>query len=183
MDTQSSLSPFSFLGQPAGMSSVVLVLVVVLLCGLALAIALYGRGRARYPYEAQPGLFTRAELNFHKALAQAVSGRAAISAKVRIADVLRVKKSRLIGKKAWWRAFTKISSKHVDFVLYDLSSGRILGAIELDDRSHERRDRKKRDVFVNRAFEAAGVPLIRVTNARSYDRAALGRQVGALIGG
>ena len=35
-------------------------------------------------------------------------------------------------------------------------------AIELDDDSHERADRKRRDIFVNELFAATGIPLLRI---------------------
>jgi hypothetical protein len=34
--------------------------------------------------------------------------------------------------------------------------------IELDDLSHQRADRKERDMFVNRLFASTGVPLLRL---------------------
>ncbi len=34
--------------------------------------------------------------------------------------------------------------------------------IELDDASHERKDRKVRDMFVNDLFASVGIPLIRI---------------------
>ncbi|MEN7973211.1 MAG: DUF2726 domain-containing protein, partial [Verrucomicrobiota bacterium] len=37
----------------------------------------------------------------------------------------------------------------------------IVAAIELDDKSHQRKDRIKRDQFLNQVMESAGVPLIR----------------------
>lgn len=78
-------------------------------------------------------------------------------AQVRIADVISVSGSQ---GRSWWRAFTKISSKHVDFVVVD-SRFRILCCIEIDDVSHKRKDRKKRDAFVNKVFSSAGLTLLR----------------------
>jgi hypothetical protein len=34
--------------------------------------------------------------------------------------------------------------------------------IELDDDSHNRADRKRRDVFVNELFASTGIPLLRI---------------------
>jgi len=41
-------------------------------------------------------------------------------------------------------------------------------AIELDDRSHEREDRMKRDAFVDRVFEAAVLPILHIPAAKGY---------------
>ena len=36
----------------------------------------------------------------------------------------------------------------LDFVLYDCTDAKVVAAVELDDRSHDRRDRRERDEFV-----------------------------------
>ena len=78
-------------------------------------------------------------------------------AQVRIADVILVGGRK---NKQWWRAFRKISSKHVDFVVVDCGFN-ILCAIEIDDSSHFEKSRVARDKFVDRIFRQAGVPLFR----------------------
>lgn len=40
--------------------------------------------------------------------------------------------------------------------------------IELDDKSHQRRDRQQRDAFVNEALSVAGIPLARIPAASEY---------------
>jgi hypothetical protein len=49
------------------------------------------------------------------------------------------------------------------------TTGRVCCCLELDDTSHNRKDRIERDVFVNGAFEQAGVPLLRVPTQKYYD--------------
>lgn len=51
-------------------------------------------------------------------------------------------------------------------------------AIELDDRTHQREDRLRRDTFVEKVLKQAGVPLIRIPAARAYDAQAIRRQLG-----
>lgn len=138
-------------------------------------------GQRSYPYAAQGELFTAAERAFLSELVKATAGRAEISGKVRVADVLRVEKG-FMSQKQWWKAFTKISSKHVDFVLFEPGTARIIAAIELDDRSHDKRKRRKRDEFLDRAFDAAGVPLLRFRTARRYDRATIEAKLSPLLG-
>ncbi|MNY83493.1 hypothetical protein D3C86_2263080 [compost metagenome] len=46
-------------------------------------------------------------------------------------------------------------------------------AIELDDTTHERDDRRLRDDEVERIFSEAGVPLVRFSNYRSLDRSVI----------
>ena len=81
------------------------------------------------------------------------------------------------GTRRWWRAFTKVSSKHLDYVLVDRQTGTIKLAIELDDKSHRQNKRKVRDAFVNRACAQAGVTLLRIPAAGRYDRDELRAQL------
>jgi hypothetical protein len=67
----------------------------------------------------------------------------------------------------------RLSQKHIDFVLYDSSTTRIVVAIELDDSSHQEPRRRARDRFVDATMKAANTPLIRVRAAHSYDVRAL----------
>jgi len=41
-------------------------------------------------------------------------------------------------------------------------------AIELDDKSHQRKDRQERDAFVDEVFRAAGLPLVHIPAAKGY---------------
>jgi len=132
-------------------------IVASLLLTIWVGVALRG---TRYPYKAQQRLFTKAEWRFYQQLDRAIGGTYLIMGKVRIADVLSVKGPKAHSK-SWWKAFTRISSKHIDFIICDRTNGTILCGIELDDRSHFRDDRRRRDSFVNGAFDKAGLPLLR----------------------
>lgn len=123
--------------------------------------------KPQFRYRKKSYLMTRSENVFFKVLLQAANNDYHIFSKVRIADVLTPDIPQ--GNKKWWRAFVRISSKHVDFVLCDKRSQKIVLCIELDDRSHDKADRKQRDGFVNHAFKSAGLPLLRIPTAKSYD--------------
>jgi hypothetical protein len=117
-----------------------------------------------YPYHSKNTLLSAGELVFYHALHKAISPQQMIAPKVRLGDVIGC------SEMDWSRGHgPRISAKHLDFVLIDRLTSRILLAIELDDRSHERPDRKARDVFLNLALEAAQVPLLRIPAARSYN--------------
>jgi hypothetical protein len=109
-------------------------------------------------------LLTPAEQAFHKVLEPLVRNACAISSKVRLADLFSVTPGH--GQQA---AFNKISRKHIDFVLTEPETSRILCAIELDDSSHNRPDRIERDTFVNELFAVHGMPLLRVPVAWTYN--------------
>jgi hypothetical protein len=100
---------------------------------------------------------------YHQGLKPAVGDRYLISFKVRLADVITV---------ADWesRHGRRIAQKHLDFVLTNPTSTRIVAAVELNDASHTISDRQQRDAFVARALRGAGVPLIAFKIYRAYDQ-------------
>lgn len=134
-----------------------------------------------YPYVAAGPLFTQAELNFYRFLTQAVGGRALVFGKVRIADVIQPKPS-LKGSKRI-TALNKVSQKHFDYVLVDPQTMEVLAAVELNDKSHNQKDRAARDKLVRDAMKSCDIPLIEVPAARKYDVATLNTLLAtALVG-
>ena len=63
-------------------------------------------------------------------------------------------------------AFRFINRLSVDFVLVDSRNFKTLLAIELDDSTHNEKDRVKRDLIVNDIFEKANFPLLRVASIK-----------------
>ena len=155
----------------------------VLLGGLALLLAagvlrvLRGLfGPAPLPYFSKDRLLSKGELAFYRVLRQILPPSLSASMKVRLSDVIGC-------TGAGWRSGfgAKISQKHIDFVLVDAATTDIRLAIELDDRTHQRPDRRDRDTFVDRALATAGVPILRVPAAARYDPAALKGDVHAAL--
>jgi hypothetical protein len=119
-----------------------------------------------YPYEKEDSLFSPAERSFLWVLEQAVGQNYRIFGKVRLADVIRVKRG--MSRATWQSAFNQIQSKHLDFVACDPNDLTIRFVVELDDKSHAKTNRQTRDDFVNQALAAAGVPFFRFPAKRSY---------------
>lgn len=77
-----------------------------------------------------------------------------IFSKVRLLDLLEP-----VSGKNYKSYFYKVQAKHVDFVLLDKKLvARCI--IELDDSSHDEKDRKERDSFVDKAVTSAGYKII-----------------------
>lgn len=64
----------------------------------------------------------------------------------------------------WKYAFRHINGKSVDYVLCNKNTLEPTYAIELDDYTHDKADRRERDIEVERIFEAANLPLVRFRN-------------------
>ncbi len=130
-------------------------------------------------YKRIENIFTASERKFFAHLKKAVGKEFYIFAKVRVADVMLPQDTE---KKGHWRgAFNRVACKHFDYVLCDMALN-IVAAIELDDPSHERADRVERDRFIEWACKSAGVPLVRIKTAQSYDVKALRRAILHQIG-
>ncbi len=79
-----------------------------------------------------------------------------ICPKVRLEDYIQVDAKENIQR---YRGYIK--SRHVDFLLCD-DKLNILGAIELDDKSHNSQKQMENDKFKDKLFEAVKLPLFRV---------------------
>lgn len=120
--------------------------------------------RQQLPYFCRDTLLSRGELAFFRALRIAIAGRYLLAVKVRAADVMNCSKAN------WEDGYGHyIARHHLDFVICDHGTTRILAAIELDDKSHAANRRKTRDAFINEALAAAAIPLIRFRAQHRYD--------------
>lgn len=131
------------------------------------------------PYIPVKALLTDAELNFYRQLIRIVPPGILVFSKVRIADVIDVKPS--IKGKGRLKHFNPIAAKHFDFVLVDDKKMQILGAIELNDSSHDKKERKERDEFVRKVMASAKVPLFEIKATRKYKLDTLKSDLEALL--
>jgi hypothetical protein len=139
---------------------------------LILLLWLNRRGKLHYEKVA---LFTPAEKEFLNVLDQTVGKEFRIYGKVRIADTILPK--RTLSRKNWNRHFFQISSKHFDYVLCDKRSMDPICVIELNDRSHQKKERIKRDQLVEKACRSANLPLIWIPVQREYDKREIHHQI------
>lgn len=130
-------------------------------------------------YNLNDSLVTEAEQEFLKALEQAVGGRYRIVPQVPLSGIVKPKDSNYHYTN--YHDFNRISAKKIDFVLYDKENWTPRLAIELDDRSHLRWDRMKRDVFVNELMEGVGLPILHVPTSYSYDQEGLRLEISEKI--
>lgn len=130
------------------------------------------------PYHLRDGLLSSAELSFYHVLKQAAANHQVIT-KVNLGDLFMPKHP----DRSKWRMYrNKIDRKHVDFLLCDPKTMRPLLGIELDDKSHQRKDRKRRDRFVDQVFEVSGLPLLHVRAAYSYKVGDVAVQIERALG-
>lgn len=167
------------------LSPIVLVfvaLIVLAVVALALKAKLAGGEESSGPgnvYELRPAILTKAERSFFGALEQACPDGVGLLAKVRLGDLFQPRKG--LTRSEWAKANNRINNKHVDFLLVRASDFVPVAGVELDDKSHARRDRQWRDDFVNEVFRSAGLPLIHVPAQASYNVAELRAAVASAL--
>ena len=121
--------------------------------------------KIKYPYLVREDFLSPAELSFYLVIKAAVSEWALICPKVSLGDLFFARSY----DQSKFRIYTnKIDRKHVDFLLCDPKTVRPILGIELDDKSHQRAGRQERDEFVEKVFEAANLPLVRVPVRHTY---------------
>ena len=73
--------------------------------------------------------------------------------------------------------FNKIASKSIDFVLVDKKNCRIKLCIELDDTSHNKKNRIERDRFINELFKELEINFIRYPVYKTYFKTTLKEKI------
>ena len=113
-----------------------------------------------YPYSKKTQFFNTSERNFYDALVKAMGPEFMVFSKCRVVDLLDVDFQK------HFKAFKRINSKSVDFVVIRKGDGEIACAIQLAEEVHERFD--KESLFLDEAFSAAKLPLVRFEAQKVY---------------
>jgi hypothetical protein len=109
-----------------------------------------------YPYRLCDNFLSPAELDFYHVLQPAVSAWAIVCPKVRLGDLFYPQTG---DRRERFIARNKVERKHVDFLLCDPQTMRPLLGVELNDSSHRKSKRRRRDEFLARVFAATELPL------------------------
>jgi very-short-patch-repair endonuclease len=144
------------------------VLLIPILIVIFMQMILHGkRGSKRhYDYIKKDFFLSRAEREFFNVLMLAVGNQYYVFPQVHLSTIIDHK----IKGQYWNAAFRHINEKSVDFVLCDKNYIKPIIAIELDDYTHERDDRKERDGIVENILKDAGLPLLRIKNQGNFEK-------------
>lgn len=113
-------------------------------------------------------LLTKNEYWFYKSLKEIADKYGfAVLAKIRFADLVEV--SAEVDKKEYMKYFGKIKSKHIDFILCKKDNLYPELLIELNDSSHNKEDRIKRDDFIKKIAEKVGYKMIFVSGTQNLE--------------
>jgi len=135
--------------------------------------------KSRINYRKLATLFTKAERSFLGVLDQAIGDNYRVFGKVRVADVLTPQRG--MTRRNWQIAFNKISAKHFDYVLCRKTDLSVIAVIELDDKSHNSKRARARDLFLAKACVSADLTLIRFPVKASYQVQAIRDRINNAI--
>lgn len=163
------------------MQTAILLLILIILALAGTLVILVLRNKPLRVYKPKGNvLLSAGEKRFYDALSTALQGSPhLIFAKVRVADLVDV----IVDKNDpnYWKRLGPIFQKHVDFVLVDEVDTRPRIIIELDGGSHKDQERAKRDAFVDRVFQDAGIPMLHIPVKGFYAYKELRQQIETTI--
>lgn len=101
-------------------------------------------------------LLTKNEWHEYKKLKELAAGKGLlICPKVRVLDIIEPRK----GQDNYMTLLNKVQAKHIDFLITD-NDLRIKGIIELDDNSHNKKERQERDEFLDTILQSVGYKVV-----------------------
>ncbi len=158
--------------------AVVLIVLVVL---IAVKQKPSHNGESGTHYNRTPALFTPAERSFLGVLDLAAGNDFRVFGKVRVGDVLSPRAGQ--DRSTRQTALNRINRKHFDFILCRPDDLTVLCAIELNDASHQRKDRQERDEFLTKTCRSAGLPLIPLDARHAYSPTEISTRIAEAMAG
>lgn len=144
-----------------------IVILIIVIATIIVAIFFPGRPTLKeYIYRKKTSIMTPSEQKLFVMLVEILGDDYYVFPQVHLDALLDYK----VPGQSWFGAFKHINEKSVDFVICDKVHETPLLAIELDDDSHRREDRIKRDMVVNSIFRNAFFPLLRIDSKDASDK-------------
>jgi len=134
--------------------------------------------KSRYRYYAKSYIMTARENECFKILNEIFGTKWFVIPQVHLSALLDHK----VKGQNWKAAFRHINGKSVDYVLVGKESYRIICAIELDDSTHNRVDRKERDNEIERIFNEAKIPLARIGKFENMTKQEIAKSITDVVG-
>jgi len=124
------------------------------------------KSKPLYNYKRKYFLISRPEHEFFDILVEVMGNKYYVFPQIHLSNILD---NKIVGQN-WKGAFRHIDEKSVDYVICDKAYIKPLLAIELDDRTHEKEDRKERDAEVKRILDQVGLPFLIFENHGSFNK-------------
>lgn len=115
-------------------------------------------GNEPMTYELKVNVLSNNEIVMYRVLERyCIKNNLILLSKIRMADFI---KTIYVGdQETYDEALSNVWAKHVDFLICDPNGFKPKVAIELDDSTHDREDRKERDEFVDKVYRRINLPI------------------------
>ena len=133
--------------------------------------------KSTYRYFAKNAIMTERENKFFQQLNEILGNKWFVIPQVHLSALLNHK----VKGQNWKAAFRHINGKSVDYVLLSKETMKPICAIELDDSTHNYKNRVERDAEVERIFADAKLPLARFKNPEKLSRQDIVNTIAAAI--
>ncbi len=117
------------------------------------------------PFKRKDFLLNTPERKFFESLQQITPAEYVVFPQIVLSNVVKTSSSR----KKFWTYQNKINRKTIDFVIFERQYLKPIVAIEYDGKTHNRSDRQKRDAFVNRVLESAGIKSLHIKHQKNIN--------------
>lgn len=124
------------------------------------------RGRVAVSYQPKFALYDRIERLFLGHLVWAVGRHVIIFGKVRLADVITLAPG--LNNTLKKEAYDQIARQHIDFLLCDKKTTKVLCAVELYDPTASPKQSLIQARFLDKVMKQAGIPLARFPRSQVY---------------
>ncbi len=117
------------------------------------------------PFKRKNFLLNIPERKFFEGLQQVIPSGYVVFPQIVLSNIVKTNSSR----KEFWTYQNKINRKTIDFVVFEEQYLKPVIAIEYNGKTHGRSDRKRRDEFVNKVLESAGIKSLRIEHRKDVD--------------
>jgi hypothetical protein len=121
--------------------------------------------KERLPYRLREPFLSKTELALFRMLTEMMASRYVISPKVALSDVFYI-----VRPNENVHFFNKIFRKHIDFLLCDLKTMKPSFGVEMV-KPIAKNGAREADKFMEELFTDAGIPLVHIPSAETYDAA------------
>jgi very-short-patch-repair endonuclease len=129
------------------------------------------------PFKRKYFLLNIPERQFFEGLQQIVLAEYIVFPQIVLSNIVQVTAT----KKEFWTYQNKINRKTIDFVIFEKQYLKPIIAIEYDGKTHNRSDRQKRDNFVDKVLNSAGIKSLHITHQKNINFEEIKNKINELL--
>jgi very-short-patch-repair endonuclease len=145
---------------------IILIAVIVVILEAIFKKGTSQKDKSLYNYKRKDFLMSKAEHELFDILVEILGNEFYVFPQIHLSTILD---ENIVGQN-WNVARRHIDEKSVDYVICDKVYIKPLLAIELDDKTHDRKDRIERDSEVERMLDGASFPLLRLRDYKNLSK-------------